>query len=329
MKNPLKKFRADLSCIVLDFLWSAWSQVGVMGGGASSRPIIVDPEPMLLLTLECARQDARVFDEILDWLVINGRWINVGRLTTLLEEDQTCAPSIIGAVAEFMSQRDKTPKWKNLARICRPNSPVKHQPLFRQGGISELNWPRGEIFWDYGWRRAAVRLRGQSQPFPPSSTASLIFKCRAFFGMTIRADAFAYLMTRGPATASRMARELGYSQRRVQETMIEMELAGQFQTRMDANRKEYSIEPAKGWQLLYPAKAEPARCFRWRAYARGMAIVWKAAFAMREEGLTDYIFESELAKAIEEARQSFSAAGFHLPDRPAPAEFLKIIADFE
>lgn len=51
-------------------------------------------------------------------------------------------------------------------------------------------------------------------------------KCRAFFGVSIRADVFAYLVAHGPGTASGVARELGYSQRRVQETLAEMQLAG-------------------------------------------------------------------------------------------------------
>ena len=78
MKSSLKSFRTELSQAVLNFLWSAWSQVGVMGGAAPSQPRIVDPEPLLLLTWECARQDARAFDEVLDWLVQNGRRSGAG-----------------------------------------------------------------------------------------------------------------------------------------------------------------------------------------------------------------------------------------------------------
>jgi hypothetical protein len=80
MQNLLKTFRADLSQVVLDAIWAAWSQVGVMGHGKNGAARIVDPEPLLLLTWECARQDSRVFDEVLDWLVRNGRWVNVVRL---------------------------------------------------------------------------------------------------------------------------------------------------------------------------------------------------------------------------------------------------------
>jgi len=58
MKNLLTTFRANLSQVMLDAIWAAWSQVGVMGHSQSRAARIVDPEPLLLLTWECARQDS-------------------------------------------------------------------------------------------------------------------------------------------------------------------------------------------------------------------------------------------------------------------------------
>jgi len=134
MKNLLRQFRAELSQTVLDAIWAAWAQVGVMGQSQPRAARIVDPEPLLLLTWECARQDPRVFDEVLDWLVRNGRWVNVIRLSTLLKEDQICAPSLAGAVAAFMTQHDKSPKWRNIAERCKPEPGQPSAPLFQRQG---------------------------------------------------------------------------------------------------------------------------------------------------------------------------------------------------
>ena len=324
MKNLLKDFRTELSQTVLNSLWSAWSQVGVMGGAAPSQPRIVDPEPLLLLTWECARQDARAFDEVLDWLVQNGRWINVTRLTTLLAEDQICSPTLVGAVAAFMAERDKTPKWRNLAQRCQPKSGVEPETLFQRQGkpLSPTKGETDEVFSRYGWQRSPIWLRGQSQKLPAWTPASLVLKCRAFFGVSIRADTFAYLVAHGPGTASGVARELGYSQRRVQETLAEMQLAGQFQTRYDGNRKEYSIESSKGWQLLFEGTPERAAWFNWRAFGRAVSTVWKKGYSLKEEGLTDYLFESEMAKAVAAAQPDFTAAGLALSERATPRELV-------
>jgi hypothetical protein len=325
MKSSLNSFRTEFSQTVLNFLWSAWSQVGVMGGSAPSRPRIVDPEPLLLLTWECARQDARAFDEVLDWLVQNGRWINLVRLSSLLEEDQVCSPTIAGAVAAFLTERDKTPKWRKLAERCRPKSKAAPGVLFQRRGkpLLPTEGETDEIFSRYGWQRSPIQLRGQSQRLPAWSPASLVLKCRAFFGVSIRADVFAYLVARGPATASGLARELGYSQRRVQDTLLEMQLADQFQTRFEGNRREFSVESSRGWQLLFEATSERAAWFNWRAYGRGISVVWNKVFAMKEEGLTAYLLESEMAKALESARPDFTAAGLALSGRPTTTEFLE------
>lgn len=325
MKSLLNSFRTEFSQSVLNFVWSAWSQVGVMGGSSPSRPRIVDPEPLLLLTWECARQDARAFDEVLDWLVQNGRWINVVRLNSLIEQDQVYTPTIAGAVAAFMVQHDRTPKWRNVARKYKPQSVSEPEVLFqrRSKPLAPAKGETDEMFARYGWLRSPIVLRGQSQRLPAWTPASLVLKCRAFFGISIRADVFAYLVARGPATASGLARELGYSQRRVQDTLVEMQLADQFQTRFDGNRKEYSIESSKGWQLLFEATPKRAAWFNWRAYGRAILTVWKKAYVMKEDGLTSYLFESEMAKALESAMPDFTAAGLALSSRPTPAELLE------
>lgn len=324
MKTLLKNFRTELSQTVLDFLWSAWSQVGLMGGSTPSSPRVVDPEPLLLLTWECARQDARVFDEVLDWLVQNGRWINVVRLSTLIESDQVCSPAVAGAMAAFLAERDKTPKWRKLAANYKPKAGSPAEALFQRQG-KPLTPRQGEtdpVFLRYGWLRSSIRLRGQSQPIPAATPASLVLKCRAFLGVSMRADLFASLVARGPATASALARELGYSQRRVQDALAEMQLADQFQTRSDGNRKEYSIDPNRGWELLFQATPERAAWFNWRAYGRAISTVWRVAFTLKEEGLTQYLFESEMAKALQAALPDFTAAGLRLSPRPTTREFL-------
>jgi hypothetical protein len=330
MRNLLKNFRTELSQTVLNYLWSVWSQIGVMGGSIPSQPRIVDPEPLLLLTWECARQDSRAFDEVLDWLVQNGRWINVMRLENLLEADKVCPRHLVGAVASFMAERDKTPKWRHLAKKCLPASGAAAEPLFQRVGkpLAPIDGETDETFSNYGWQRSAVWLRGQSQKLPAWTPASLVFKCRAFFGVSIRADVFAYLVGRGPATASGLARELGFSQRRVQETLMELKFAGQFQTRFDGNRKEFSIESSKGWQLLFEAVPERAAWFNWRAYGRAVSLIWRTAFTLSEAGLSDYIFESAIGRALQAAQPDFTAAGLALSERPTPTEFMEKLKRF-
>ncbi len=326
MKNSLKQFRTGLSEVVLDFLWSAWSHVGVMGSAVPSKSVIVDPEPLLLLTWGCGRQDPRVFDEVLDWLVRNGRWINVVRLTTLVEEDRACPPSLAGAIAAFMLRYDKSPKWRTLAQRYKPKKTSVSEILFQRDGKALGSHRQcDEDFLKYGWLRLPVSLRKQSQPVAFWKPAGLILKSRAFFGVNIRADVFAWLVANGSCSASRLARELGYSQRRVQDTLMEMQIAGAFQVHHDGNRKEYSVSAQKGWQLLFDSEPEATLAFHWRAFARGISKIWKKTFSLKEEGLTPYILESELTKAADEAREDLVSAGVVLPPRMESWQLLAVL----
>lgn len=327
MNDLLKHFKADFSRAVLDVLWGAWSQVGVMAHARPAQARIVDPEALLLLTWECARQDSRAFDEVLDWLVHNGRWINVMRLTTLLEEDKTCSATIAGAIAKFMMRVDKGPKWCNLSKRNVPESEPALEPLFQKQGkpMAPLDDDRDLIFAGYGWARSPVSLRGYAQSVPGWMPASLVLKCRALFGVNTRADVFAWLVANGQGSPSQIARELGYSQRRVQDTLTEMQYADLFRTRFDGNKKEYALDASKGWQLLFESTTERAKWFNWRAFGRAVAVIWKATFGMKEEDLTDYLFTSEIGKALVEAQPDFNAAGVNISERSSPFELMEKI----
>jgi hypothetical protein len=53
----------------LDFLWRQWSALGVAGGARTEESWVIDPEALLIFSLQITRYEPRLFDEILDWLV--------------------------------------------------------------------------------------------------------------------------------------------------------------------------------------------------------------------------------------------------------------------
>jgi len=63
-----ERVRIDL----LEFAWSQWAQIGLAGEVTRTDGWAMDPEALLLFTLEIARRDPRLFDEVLDWLAEKG-----------------------------------------------------------------------------------------------------------------------------------------------------------------------------------------------------------------------------------------------------------------
>ena len=83
MKIPTTSFSAELRAPLLALLWRQWSALDVAGHVASGNRALIDPEALVLVSTIFTRHDARLFDEMLDWLRANGTWINVLRLTHL------------------------------------------------------------------------------------------------------------------------------------------------------------------------------------------------------------------------------------------------------
>jgi hypothetical protein len=81
---------------------------------------------LLLLTLTVARYDPRLFDEVLDWLDVNGAFLNVQRLQNLLKQYDFQAKAQVSAMAEGLGRKSNYAlKWKKLASdytLDRPES---------------------------------------------------------------------------------------------------------------------------------------------------------------------------------------------------------------
>lgn len=316
MKTLLNTYRDDFAESVLTFLAVQWARLGSAISSTSSEELrVIDPEPLLLLTLEFARQDPRLFDEVLDWLTINGKWISVTRLTTLLKEDRTCNPSVVGAVASMMSLYNKTPKWKKLAEIFSGKA-KKAESLFQKKGkpLFLKSSKKDPIFLSYGLLREPLTLRGKSSSIQLSKPSNLIFRNRALFGVNIRADVFTYLMIRKADNPSCIAQELGYSQRRVQDTLTEMAAANVFfRVSTDSYKSEYSFDSEKWDSLFFPYTQSKPDWFNWRAFSRAITKLWNAITNLREEGLTPGILDSEMTKAFKEAKEDLMAIKLDLP----------------
>ena len=278
MPTSLTKFRPFYRDRLLDFLWREWSALGVAGNVPAETRWVIDPEALLLFSCTVARYDARVFDEILDWLQTNGRFINVQRLKRLQQTEPFAGARVLAAIAGFLCKGTDAPKWKQLATI--PPRPAALEPLlfFTDGKpLPVIHEPEPQ-FARYGLERGPVRLRGYSQPFRPTDATNLILQLRALVGTTARAEILAYLLTRTDAHPSAIARGCGYHERAIQNTLVEMNKSGIVQLKTTGREKNYWIKSDQWWPLLNRAEPYP----RW--------VTWSPLFCALEQiwiGLDD------------------------------------------
>src|SRR5450759_709981 len=99
MNQSLRIFKDEFQSLLLNFLWRQWSALGVAGQASGEDVWIIDPEALLLLTCTMGRHEPRLFDEVLDWLGENGRFINIMRLKRILSTEKFAGERTLAAVA--------------------------------------------------------------------------------------------------------------------------------------------------------------------------------------------------------------------------------------
>lgn len=303
MNESLVAFRSELTENMLDFIWRQWSQLGAAG---SSRGFpenwVIDPEALLAFSAEIARHDARVFDEIMDWMKRNGHRINTQRLSKIISFDHIGDPAVIGAIADWMKKNDKDIKWTGIAARKQPSAKQPPEPLFHsQSTIPVAEMDRDHHFSKYGLIRPPVELRGLSQPVNMRQTPNAVFTFRALFGIGIRADVSLYMINAESGHARFIANFLGYNHMRVQEVLNELAACGMLTVHASGRIKDFLIDRSRWWPVIM--KDAPIPIWRnWRAFYRGMTIVLRKLWAIDADRADDYIVFSIMREALEEAR---------------------------
>lgn len=285
--------------------------MGVTGSVGQKDPRVTDPEPVLAFTTEVARHDARMFDEVMDWLVTNGRWINTQRLATVMRQDNVGDRAVMGAVASWMAERDKSMKWRGLAQRAMSKIRKPEEPLFRaMAGKVTTGIEHADVhFRRYGLMREPVHTRGMTQSVNMKDSANIMFKSRAVFGIGMRADLMAYMMTTEGAHPRDVARTLGYNHMRVQEVLGSLTDAGIALARPVGRARQYWIDRDKWRSVLMGEHNSAPRWVNWRALTRGLTAIWRQAWAIDETRADEYIFSSKMRSAMQSARNDLLGSG--------------------
>ncbi len=323
MSTAFNTCREDLRESIIDFIWN---QYGVLGVGSSSSAVLpwfIDPEPLLLFSITVARHDPRVFDEILDWLIANERWINVRRLMTLMKQDAVVEPRLVRAVAETVAvNTGKGSRWRfDESQWKTKDAP---DPLFildgrpwSSAGVADLT------FLKYGYQRSPLSLRNMSRRVPMHEPRCIAFLMRTMCGVNARADLMTLLAVRKYGHPSEIARLLGYSQRGLNEVIVEVGTSPLVGVRQDGNKKVYRWEHKNWWRLLYEKDVRPPCWIDWRALVRGLTALWRGIVEPSEQITSDYTASSLARRAMRAARRDIEDSGIGAApedDRPHHAE---------
>ena len=338
MRMSQKDFRDIFLDNILDFLWRQWSAIGVLGEARAKESWVIDLEALLVFTLDLARYEPRLFDEVMDWLVTNGQWIDIQRLRGILKasSDETCR--LMGAVSEFLSSQGQERKWKNLAKLCFKNIPQERDVLFRnlKGMVKPILTTEGdESFSKFGFYRPIFKLSRKSREVIPTTESNIRFMLRGLFGVGSRAECILYLLTHDAGHPSEVAKAIGLSIRGTQDALIELSKSGLILTRIKGKRKiEYWLSQERWWEFLSKGSFEEIKrpvWIDWISLFKALLTVWDTLFEIAKTK-SEYIKSSKLRDAMEIVGNEFAQSGIDIPAIPGrgvrPENYAKAFEDF-
>src|ERR1700743_3436031 len=124
----ISELRDEVQDALANFLWDEWGQMGVAAGTKRHDTWATDPEALLLLTFEVGRNEPRLFEEVLDWMLVNERLLSVQRLRNLAVDDEDKA--LVEAAIGWLGQSRSRQRLK-----AKPGATKEPRPFFRDSQL--------------------------------------------------------------------------------------------------------------------------------------------------------------------------------------------------
>ena len=248
------RFRQVFTDAVLELLWRQWSSLGVSGHiNATGNAYILDPEALLLFSSFFARFDQRLYDLVIEWLLLNGESINIPRLKAILKKFPIADKQSLGLMAAYV----KIKKWQCFAKTLRPKKNSNKQALFlNTDGTSNNFIPHlSETALLYGFMRNEYAHGNKVVPFDNSTLSTLLLRLRGAFGLSARAEAILAMLNMDYCRIQDVADCGKYSWKTASDALDELCLSGIVVTLDNTKRgRSYFLKDASALRSLFGIK---------------------------------------------------------------------------
>src|SRR5260370_32855441 len=232
----------------LEFAWRQWAQVGLSANITGFDNWAIDPEALILFTVEVARRDPRLFDEMLDWLVSNRRLLTMQRLRNLAVRFPV-DPDLVRAVFAWAGEpmRSLQSAKSERGQIWHPES----MPVFSRDVLGFVTEP-DPAFAAHGYIRPRVSRSGKSREPDARQHANIAFQLRHLFGAGSRSEVMRILLTFADGTldAARISDEAAFAKRNVSDTLASLAASRVVKARWSGTERVYIAYRNKWAELL-------------------------------------------------------------------------------
>jgi hypothetical protein len=302
--------RDQLTPRLVEFAWDEWAQMGVLAASHHRSPWAQDPEALILFTLEIARSEPRLFDELLDWMLTNEALLSIRRLRSMCI-DETDRALITAAIAWIARRRPRA-----RLRIQPPSSARKDsKPLFHYGGPVPSTDPD---FAAAGLLRPPLASSGKSLAPDLATPINLGFRLRAILGVSVRAEIVRIMLTaRTPwMTAQTLARASGYAKRNVHEALTNLSAARVVSASMVDGEQRYTIDKAAWAGLLQSAPTQLPSHRDWPQLLGALRTILRWTQQEELQSASDYLRASGARQLLDRIRAELAFAGIAIDPHP-------------
>lgn len=326
----LTNFKEALLDRMLTLLWRQWNALGILGVSGAEDKWIIDPEALLIFSLDLARYEPRLFDEILAWLQVNGEWLDNARLRRLLSTQDASVIRVVGGSLQYVADHGQSRKWKNLVRYCHGRKPQMGgllEPLFKMP--SGDFHPRAEgdnidpSFRDFDFNRPRIKTQKKAQEVVANSGSNLRFLMRSLFGIGAKSEVLLYLLTHNEGHPREIADSVGLFWLSAHQALLDVSKSGLVLKKPYGKKVEYWLSKPKWWSFLasteYQYASEP-EWLNWTAIFGGFSSIWKTVDEIAAPAISDYMRGSKLMDiqaSVETVAREFARAGYYLGDVPS------------
>jgi uncharacterized protein YegP (UPF0339 family) len=304
---PISALRHHIERSLLAFAWDEWSQMGVFSKARMASPWAQDPEALLLFTLEVARLDPRLFDEVLDWMVVNEPLLSVRRLRGMAVDEHD-ARLAAAALAWLGSHRPRS----RLSTESDVRDGDALEPLFFDDPVwgDDLD----PAFAEHGFARSTVHPSGKASEPQLEAPINLGFRLRHLLGVGARAEVMRFLLTVDApwATSQVVANSAGYSKRNVYEALTSLHSAGVVTLWTVGVEQRYGVDPDRWARLLDIAPGAWPIQRDWPQLLGPLRLILRRLRELEHRDLSEYLLASEIRELLDEVRPMFGYAGVHV-----------------
>jgi hypothetical protein len=305
-----------LSDQLVAFAWDEWAQMGLLATPHRRSTWAQDPEALFVFTLEVARADARLFDELMDWMLVNESLLSVRRLRAMCVDETDRA--LVAAALGWLARQHPRARLEGGAPTA---ATATLKPLFRadvQVGKTD------EDFAASGWSRPPLSSSHKSRPPDPMAPINLAFRLRQILGVGVRAEAVRVLLTTDAprVNAQTLARSTGYAKRNVHDALAGLSTAGVVAAFTVGGEQRYTADRLAWSALLGCSPGELPSDRDWPQLLGALRRILRWSSQPELATMSDYLRASSTRDLLEAIRPDLSFAGVPVDLSPWPENTL-------